>query len=251
MENAHGSRDRSQNRRSSQADVDLVERFVTGYNSVEQGLRHFLKEDESKSFSSLVSLLSRRSSKWHNQVGFLKLVSDLRNVLVHDRTSAFDYPAVPSPGVVEELEKLAAQLTRPERVIPRFQRDVSTVAPDDSISAVLRLVDEQSYSQFPIYSNSSFKGLLTENGITRWLARHVTHELSLVDLEEVTVEQLVAEQEETEATWKFVSRELPTDELADLFARERLLEAVLITQHGAVTAGLLGIATRWDVIGLF
>jgi predicted transcriptional regulator len=57
------------------------------------------------------------------------------------------------------------------------------------------LIKKHDYSQFPIYDEDEFVGLLTENGITRWLAKHVTQVLSLVDFEEIPVSALLQEEE--------------------------------------------------------
>jgi predicted transcriptional regulator len=232
------------------ADTALAERFVLAYNAVDRELRKLLEADKSRSFSNLLSQLVSNMPRWRTHEELLRLAADVRNLLVHGQDSRYGYPAVPTPRMVEDLEAVAGRLAAPERVVPRFQRTVTTVATGDSVDRVLRLVHEHSYSQFPVYCNSTLEGLLTENGITRWLARHVTGELSLVDLEDVSVEEILAEQEESTTIWKSVPRAMPVDELAGLFARERLLEAVLITEHGKAEEALLGIATRWDVIGL-
>ncbi len=40
------------------------------------------------------------------------------------------------------------------------------------------------------------------------------------------------------------------DDVTALFAKQALLEAVLVTASGDETEGLLGIATRWDILHL-
>ena len=41
-----------------------------------------------------------------------------------------------------------------------------------------------------------FRGLLTENGITRWFAYHVATKVSLVELQDVHVKQALENEEE-------------------------------------------------------
>jgi hypothetical protein len=96
-------------------------------------------------------------------------------------------------------------------------------------------------------SGTTFKGLLTENGITRWLAHHVTKTLSIVDLEDVSVRDVVPEEEKRE-NWAFVSREEAIDAVRGLFIDKKLLEAVLITHSGSHRESPLGLVTRWDII---
>jgi len=67
------------------------------------------------------------------------------------------------------------------QVIPIFQKKGEVLGLSDSLSTVLRVIEKRYYSQFPVYDGNNFKGLLTENGITRWLAHHVSNELSLIE----------------------------------------------------------------------
>ena len=85
---------------------------------------------------------------------------------------------------------------------------VESVRSEDSLAQVLRRIAERDYSQFPVYSGTTFQGLLTENGITRWLARHVVSKLSLIELEDITVKQVFPE-EEHRPNWRIVPRDEP------------------------------------------
>jgi predicted transcriptional regulator len=137
----------------------------------------------------------------------------------------------------------------PARAIPTFQRKVEKVSVHDNLARVLRIVRERDYSQFPAYEAEKFCGLLTENGITRWLAHHVATELSLVELEDITV-KLVLRIEEKRKNYHFIPRDTRVDDVKGLFASHELLEAVLITAGGKESEALLGIVTRWDIIHL-
>ena len=124
---------------------------------------------------------------------------------------------------------------------------VESVRSEDSLAQVLRRIAERDYSQFPVYSGTTFPGLLTENGITRWLARHVVSKLSLIELEDITVKQVFPE-EEHRPNWRFVPRDEPVITVREFFSAQSLLEAVLITQTGTQKEKLLGIITRWDIL---
>jgi CBS domain-containing protein len=91
--------------------------------------------------------------------------------------------------------------------------------------------------------------LLTENGVTRWLAGHVVRTLSLVELDDIRVEQVLRNEEERR-NYHFVPRDVRVDDVSALFAKQALLEAALITTNGKETEKLLGIATRWDILHL-
>jgi predicted transcriptional regulator len=100
-----------------------------------------------------------------------------------------------------------------------------------------------------VFEDNRFLGMLTENGVTRWLARHVVRTLSLVELDEIFVSN-VLQSEEVRKNHQFVPGDMRVDELSALFAKQALLEAVLVTASGKQTEDLLGIATRWDILHL-
>ena len=113
----------------------------------------------------------------------------------------------------------------------------------------MKMIKAHDFSQFPVYQEHCFAGLLTENGITRWLATHVVKKLSLVELDDVSVEE-VLENEEKRINYRFASRDMPVDDIKGLFSTMEMIEAVLITASGKESERLLGIATRWDIIHL-
>ena len=155
--------------------------------------------------------------------------------------------AIPNEDVVQKLERIADKLEKPIKVFPTFRRTVITVGPDDTLARIFTLISKNDYSQFPVYNGNLFKGLLTENGITRRLANHVADEMSLIDLEDVKV-GAVLPQEEKRKNWDFVTRERLLEEVRHLFFKNKELEAVLITQNGKPIEKPLGIVTRWDLI---
>jgi len=232
--------------RMSDDQRELVERFEAAYNSIDRFLRKRLGKEHSTSFIALVADYER-THRMGTDSDYLRMAADLRNVLVHEKTKPYQPVAVPTMPVVDTLERICRRLTNPPLVVPRFQRPVEVVTLDDSLAKVLKRVSQREYSQFPVYDAERFRGLLTENGITRWLAHHVSKNLSLVELDEVMVRQVLPE-EEKRPNCLFVSRSNTLDEVRALFAEKELLEAVLITEAGKPAEKPIGIVTRWDVL---
>jgi predicted transcriptional regulator len=230
----------------SKEQLDLIEGFQTNYNAVDRFLRSQLQATNQTSFTALVNEYSRKHPGWRDSE-LLRLIAEVRNAIVHGRTEPYRYVAIPTPNLARELEVCRDRLIRPELAIPKFQRAVERVAVEDTLARVLRLVHTRDYSQFPVYDNERFRGLLTENGITRWLARNISDSLSLVELDDISVRQILRDQEKFK-TWKFVSRGERVDDLVGHFATIPMLEAALITASGKESEKLLGIATRWDIL---
>lgn len=228
--------------------IDLIEQFEADYNAIDKHLRSELKRDSTTSFSALISDYSRKHKAWRD-AGLLRTISEVRNAIVHGKLEPYRYVAIPTPAIVEDLSACRDRLLNPDRVVPQFQRDVTTVSSQDSLATVMKLIAEKQFSQFPVRDDLRFRGLLTENGITRWLANHVTNEISLVELEDIKVEQ-VLEDEESRNNCLFVARDKKVEDVIAMFSEMPMLEAVIITASGREPESYLGIVTRWDIVGL-
>lgn len=231
---------------SSQAEQDRAERFLATFNCIQKHLREKLNQDSDARFLDLVRDYSAQHSGWRG-ARILPDMARLRNLLVHEQYRPRDYLAIPSEKTVRTIEQVRDGLLHPERVIPKYQKEVAQVDVADTLAHVLNLIAEHAFSQFPVYTGEQFCGLLTENGITRWLAHHSRNTDTLVELAEVPVQDLLGE-EENRSNHRFVPRDMLVDDLITQFGRQPLLEAVLITATGASKQSLLGIVSRWDIL---
>lgn len=223
-------------------DAAAAERFLAAFSKIEAHLRREVKADKHISFGDLAARYDP-GRRWRDRNDMM-LFADVRNLLAH---RLHGFPAIPTASTVNAIEEVWRRLSAPELVIPRFQRDVTRVSPSDTLMHVLDLVRKNDFSQFPVYRGDRFVGLVTENGITRWMAHHVHTVDSLVDLRDVAVSAIVKE-EETSKNVAFVARATPVDVVLQLFSDSPLLEATLITNIGQKTEKPLGIITRWDVV---
>jgi hypothetical protein len=70
-----------------------------------------------------------------------------------------------------------------------------------------------------------------------------------VELDEIFVSDEL-QSEEVRKNHQFVPGDMPVDEVSALFAKQAMLEAILVTATGKQTEDLLGVATRWDILQL-
>lgn len=225
---------------------DLVERFLAAYTEIEGLLKHRLGLEPEKTMSQMIKQYGAANPKWHDHDGRqLRIYSTLRDALVHNERQPYEYLSVPLPSVVDRIEEINKRLTNPKMVIPEFRREVVKLDVTTTLSTVLGYIHEHKFSQFPVYDADRFRGLLTENGITQWLAGHVA-DSTIVEFEDEPVSKALSN-EETKENYRFASRNTPVKTIVDWFGRDLLLEAVLITENGNSEQGLLGIASRWDV----
>lgn len=222
-----------------------VDRFLAAFNLIEAELKKNLGLESHIGFREASSLFSQRHGWWrvHDQV--MVTVAQIRNFLVHTRSDPAFVAAVPHEDMVLRLERTAAMLVRPKLVIPTFQKEVMGFRPEQPLTDLLSVVQSSDVTFFPISGDDGFLGLVTGNGLMRWLAK-LADEDPLNDLSEISIGE-VLELEEPRTNYAFVSRTTPAYEAIDLFSQKAGLEAVLITHEGRKTESLLGIVTVWDV----
>lgn len=229
--------------------LDLIKRFQAAYNSIDRKLRSIQNLGEEVSFTEVVKKYVSAHPIWHARGDILRELGNLRNVLVHNETRPERYLAVPLSSVVMQIEQIRDALINPLLVIPKFQRQVALVTSSAFLSTALKTMNDGNYSQLPVYNADAFQGVITENGIARWLASYVSNKDEIVDLSEIPVKDALR-QEEKRPYFLFVSKQTPVDNVVEKFTSNPELEVVLITANGKRTEKLLGIITTFDIVRL-
>lgn len=225
--------------------VSLFDRFTSAFNEIDEWLRKSTRLGREIGFSAVLQEFERKSPLGTDS-DFLRSSAELRNVLVHRRTLPILEMATPTDQVVAKLELIRDRMFKPPKVYPRFRKSVTVVAPNDTLEEVMRVVSRLEFSQFPVFDDGKFVGLLTENGITRWLAQKIAGSISLVEFADAKVSELVVNEERRE-NFIFVPRGMAITEVREKFRGNGLLEAALITEKGQSGEKLLGLINRWDL----
>lgn len=236
-------------------DLERIERFIAAFNIIDDWLQRQMPSP--MAFRAAVDLFAKRHP-WWTDADALRTFAALRNFLVHEKTAPFAYPAVPSEAAVREIEAIRARLTDPPRAGEVFGRAVLTLSTTDTLFHALATMRERGVTLFPVFESDRFHGLLTETGITRWLAAHSREEC--VDLRVPVRDVLPRERKRMTVRW--ASTQTPIPELGFWFRDNTFLEAVLLLDNGeaghntrdphfsVAPAHLRGIVTRGDVAGL-
>ena len=232
----------------SKDQIDLIQQFEADFNAIEDSLRNALGIDSHIPFTQLVRKYGDQHVRWKD-AEFLRSIARIRNVIVHEKREPYSHVVIPAPAIVEELRNCRERLLNPARALPTFQRTVETISGKDSLTRVLSVIHQRDYSQFPVYEEGRFRGLLTENGVTRWLSKCVAESIALLDLRQISALHVLQSEEQRE-NCHFVSGNMPVDAVSNLFTKFPLLEAALVTLSGEESEELLGIATRWDMLQL-
>lgn len=222
--------------------------FLDRFHSIESILRQQLGREERMLFYQLVNQVAKKNALIRQKAERLKNFGDLRNAIQHGSGLNGEAIAEPHDKIVDEIIDIEEKLRSPKRM-NHFFCDVYSLNETDSMSKMLQLVQQFQYSQFPVFnSKGEFISLVTESGITNWLASKVKDDL--ISFEETVVSDLLSVDELAE-TYRFISRITTVYEAKDYFLQAanegRKLEALLITESGKSNQALLGIVTHWDL----
>lgn len=230
-----------------------ADQFLDAFNEIETWLQGTLQEDKTTGFAQLVrQQASRTSGPVRTHKDDLLEFADLRNAIVHSERAGGEVIADPRSEVVEKISHIRDAIIDPPSVIPGFGGDVTTVREDDSLSRVVRKMQERNYSQVPVEENGQIRGLLTANTIARWAGANVEQDASgeILLTDETTISS-VQSHVEREENYKFLDREATLFDAAEAFQVEPddygPIDAALITENGRPDESLLGIITMADL----
>jgi len=227
---------------------EKLRNILSTFNRIDKLIKEKLNKNDDKGFIEDLEEIVKVNPIFKRYKKQLKKFAKLRNVIVHDTTSPSYVIAEPHDSVVEEIQHIENELRNPKKVYPMFGKEVVTFQITDKLVNVLRVIKEMDYTQFPLYDGEKFMGLLSENGITKWLAKNV--EDGIFDGDTLLSDVISFEEEEN--NFSFINREASIYEAKEAFRnyidKGLELDALLITNSGSAHEKLMGIITRWDII---
>ncbi len=218
---------------------EQANKFLAAFNRVEKWMRDEVDAPNSMGFTELVRRLAKRKDLLVRRYqDDLIEIAQLRNAIVHDRISPDFVIAEPNDWIIAKLLKIEGNLTRPEKVIPRFKKQVTGFDKATKLTDILTIIAEKRYSQFPIYDQGKFLGLVTAHGLGIWMAMQ-DHETS-IRINGQTVE-VVLESDRKRNNYRFIDKETTVFQAIDFFLKDPTVEALLITKDGNPDGNLIGI----------
>lgn len=224
---------------------EQADSFLAVFNRIEKWMRNEIEAPTNMGFSELVRRLSKRKDLLVRRYqDDLIEIAQLRNAIVHDRISPDFVIAEPNEWVIEKLSKIEVDLTQPEKVIPRFKKHVTGFDKHTKLTAILTIIAEKRYSQFPIYDAGKFLGLVTAHGLGIWMAMQ-DHETS-IQINGQTI-QVVLESDRKRNNYLFVDENTYIFQAVAYFLKDPTVEALLITKDGNPDGNLMGIMRPKEV----
>lgn len=224
-------------------------RFIVAFNKIEKKLKEIIGGASYMTFFKAVELAKKDNATVRKYEDDLREFADLRNAIVHHRTSTEYVIAEPHLEVVELIERIENLLSQPVTVGTMFARTVHIFDAQDSLAKVLRIVRERNFLQLPIYRGEEFVGLITAAGIARWLVQTVDEKI--ISREIITMGDIL-KYEKVGENHHFIASSTSVYKAEEMFKRSVMeggrLEALLITRNGMKEEKLTGIITPIDLI---
>lgn len=179
----------------------------------------------------------------------LRRFARLRNAIVYEYLETDYYIAVPHINIVQQIETIASALISPPSVLSVATRPVLSYPSNAKLTDIMFAIEKHKCTSIPIYSEGNFSGLLTEDGITKWIVKGLS-ESTKVDFFGVSATDVLPF--ESPQNVLFLGKHNNVFELERLFEERHMkkqkIEAVIITENGRPDEPPLGIVTSWDLV---
>lgn len=192
---------------------------------------------------SFISMLNNTKDPYIiNNDEDIKLINNIRNKLAHGKSSKY---LKITDEVINLIEKVVTNLPAHKNARDYMTEKIITFSLETSLDNVLREVKEKEISQFPIYQENDFIGLLTDNGISKWLSTQIKEDI--ISISETMVGDII-DRDENKMSYRFISERTSYQEIVNIFSTNYNMSALLVTKNGFENQLLLGIITTYDII---
>lgn len=226
----------------------VTSEFLNSFVQIETYLKDKADMVNSPDFSKVLSECKRRGWISSHQLTEMRRFSHLRNLIVHNYDNR-EPLAIPTDLTLEKLKHQAQLILNPPRLDSLIRRKVCVCSPKHSLGECIRIMHENDFSQMPIHDGQSLLGLLTSETILRWLSRAIVESGDGI-IEQQSVREVMQHQASAD-NYLFIPRDSTIQVVVKKFGvaqnRGHRLDAILVTQNGRPTEGLLGIATVYDI----
>lgn len=230
---------------------DNVSEFLGAYNDLQNALKKRLNYKGDRDFSTyLYWAKDNNDSVIMNYYDELNSIREFRNILTHESTSEIFPLANPNEKLIERMKFLIEKIGNHKTVGELFKSEVKTLNANDSLKKTLEHINTHGYSQYPVFDKNKLIGIITENGITNFLAKKSKNDF--IDLKGATVLD-VLKIDKDKNLYEIVDENTSVFEVEEIFENQirngNSAYVVLISneKEPIEIKDILGIITPWDV----
>ena len=231
--------------------MNKSEEFVKIYNEIHEYMKEKKQVDNHRSFTRLIGETKEKDYIIKTYENYLIKFAQLRNIIVHEN----EIVAEPNDFSFSLIKKIRDKLINPPRVVPLFAKEVNTALAEDSITEIIKLMSEKSYSKIPLVaSNQQFIGLLTSTAILKWLGEKENQKSSGLLINDIQARRILQYREKNHV-FEFVDQNTKLIDIIKKYDKMhrtgKSLEAFLITADGSREKKIIGIITDRDIARVY
>lgn len=167
------------------------EAFINTFNELHKVLNEKLKSDflsadigkdrkptYDLTFNDCIKTIKAYKNKKYRDlsryIDELYLVNNLRNTIIHDSTNKFYDIAEPSDNTMKIMDVLFKRFVKPIS-IKNYINEKKAIQPiilypETRLSEMLNYITKYRISQFPVFNSNELMGMISDNGITNFIA---------------------------------------------------------------------------------
>ncbi|MFV8240304.1 CBS domain-containing protein [Aerococcus viridans] len=176
------------------ADGVIIDKFIEPGTA-----QHYLK-DGFIPFMKAVHVVKNSNEFIRRKLTEFYKINELRNLIVHDYEEGYQIVKIAQPTeyslnlISETLDKLNNPLTVEEFLKAQKNEKVESVNMNTNIYELFQLIQGNKYTQFPVFDNENFKGIVSDNGITFKLSQFALEEkeFETLDLSTINVSDFIS-----------------------------------------------------------
>lgn len=213
--------------------------FLDTFENIEAYIRR-INDYSREPLSRLVNTTT--NSVIRDQRQNLDVIMTIRNALVHNGVD--NYVEV-TQEVLDKAEEVYSALPIHKKASDYMSRNVVSFDIDESIERPLSTIRHTKMVRFPIYEDDKVVGILSDNGISHWLAENIENDI--ISIKSTTIRD-VAVHDEYFYEVHYVSRDASYSQVFAMFEKALGLRMLLVSESGKSHQKVLGVITRGDIL---
>ena len=226
-----------------------AEEYRVEFNKLEKLLKKRANARSEDFIKSVVSDLARKDRVILQFKRDIDQFIELRNAIIHQSTQKAI--AEPYQETVDELRNLISSIEKPKTAWDIATKELVTISPTDTLSSVIRTMNEKQVTSLPIIEDGKILGFVSEATIVKIV--DTAFEDSGVLIEEARIKDIKFDPPYGGGfdLYGYAPKKLTVYEVEDMFNdaikdNSRLL-AVIVTETGSNSSQPMGIITAWDL----
>lgn len=223
-------------------------RFISAYNQIDQALRSQYDLGKSISYTEAIRKSARSNALVKKYEDKLIDYGRLRNAIVHSFNEEMVI-AEPHSDVVEEYENLARTICTPPLAVDTvINRDVKTLSHDILLADVIEKIYKSGNSNWPVYKDGMLIGVANSRKIVKEIGKKIYEKKDLDEFVNNTMIEDVINDFGEDTYYTIANQNVTLDKILNLFAENRKLSLIIITETGSLLEQPIGVIAIGDIM---